>query len=149
LIGLGFTKILANTNLYCLFDRFDLLVLILYLDDLILIGSSEKLIAWCKIELARVSDMKDIDLMHYFLGLEVWQVIGEVFLGHEKYTTKILKWFQMMDYILGHSHDSKFEVTCQLRFRFGGSFGAWIIDWLLMYLVNTRLDFFFVVNHLS
>jgi hypothetical protein len=47
--------------------------------------------------LAREFDMKDIGLMHYFLGLEVWQSPSEVFLGQGKYAVEILKRFQMMD----------------------------------------------------
>jgi hypothetical protein len=49
LLGLGFTKTTADPNFYYLFDRSDLLVLVLYVDDLILTGSSEKLIAGCKV----------------------------------------------------------------------------------------------------
>jgi hypothetical protein len=71
LLGLGFTKTFVYPNLYYLFDRSDFLVLVLYVDDLILTWSSEKLIAWCKVELAREFEM-DIGLMLYFLGLEVW-----------------------------------------------------------------------------
>jgi hypothetical protein len=41
--------------------------------------------------------MKDLGLMHYFLGLEVWQRQGEIFLAQEKYTMDILKRFGMMD----------------------------------------------------
>jgi hypothetical protein len=41
-------------------------------DDLILIGSSKKLIEGCKEELEGELEMKDIALMHYFLVLEVW-----------------------------------------------------------------------------
>jgi hypothetical protein len=41
--------------------------------------------------------MKDMGLMHYFLGLEVWQGDGEIFLGQGKYTTEILKRFHMQD----------------------------------------------------
>jgi hypothetical protein len=33
------------------------------------------------IELACEFEMKDIGLMHYFLGLEVWRGTSEVFLG--------------------------------------------------------------------
>jgi hypothetical protein len=91
LLGLGFTKTFVDPNLYYLFDRFDLLVLVLYVDDLILTGSSEKLIAGCKAELACEFEMKDIGLMHYFLGLEVWQSPGEVFLGQGKYAVEILE----------------------------------------------------------
>jgi len=31
--------------------------------------------------------MKDMGLMHYFLGLEVWLGDGEIFVGEGKYTT--------------------------------------------------------------
>jgi hypothetical protein len=41
--------------------------------------------------------MKDLGLMHYFLGLEVWQRPGEIFLGQGKYTVEILSRFGMMD----------------------------------------------------
>jgi hypothetical protein len=49
-----------------------MLVLVLYVDDLILTFSYENLIAWCKERLVSEFDM-DIDLMHLFLSLEVWQ----------------------------------------------------------------------------
>jgi hypothetical protein len=40
-------------------------------------------------------EMKDLGLMHYFLGLEIWQRKGEIFLGQGKYTVEILKRFGM------------------------------------------------------
>jgi hypothetical protein len=46
-------------------------ILLLYVDDLFLTGE-EKLIAECKQRLAAEFEMKDLGLMHYFLGLEVW-----------------------------------------------------------------------------
>jgi hypothetical protein len=42
--------------------------------------------------------MKDLGLMHYFLGLEVWQRDGQTFLGQGKYEVDILKRFGMQDY---------------------------------------------------
>ena len=50
------------------------------MDDLFLTGSSG-LIEDCKRNLAIEFDMKDLGLMPYFLGLEVWQKDGEIFLG--------------------------------------------------------------------
>ena len=41
--------------------------------------------------------MKDLGLMHYFLGLEVWQRQEEIFLSKGKYTIDILKRFGMLD----------------------------------------------------
>ena len=41
--------------------------------------------------------MKDLGMMHYFLGLEVWQYLDEIFLNQGKYTLEILKRFGMID----------------------------------------------------
>ena len=35
--------------------------------------------------------------MHYFLGLEVWQEPGHIFLGQGKYAVDILRRFRMKD----------------------------------------------------
>jgi hypothetical protein len=40
--------------------------------------------------------MKDLGLMHYFLGLEVWKIHGEIFLAQGKYIVDVLKRFGMM-----------------------------------------------------
>jgi hypothetical protein len=64
LLSLGFANAAMNPNLHCLFDKSMLLVLVPYVDDLILIGSFEKFIEWCKKKLANEFDMKDIGLMH-------------------------------------------------------------------------------------
>jgi hypothetical protein len=58
---------------------------------------AERLIVGCKRELASEFEMKDLGLMHHFLGLKVWQKPGEIFLGHGKYTIEILSRFGMMD----------------------------------------------------
>ena len=41
--------------------------------------------------------MKDLGMMHYFLGLEVWQKPSEIVLSQGKYAVEILKRFGMMD----------------------------------------------------
>lgn len=57
-----------------------LLIIVLYVDDLILTGD-EKMVKPCKEDLAREFEMKDLRLMHYFLGMEVWQGDGELFVS--------------------------------------------------------------------
>jgi hypothetical protein len=52
-----------------------LLILVLYVDDLFLVGA-KKFIAGCKADMATKLKI-DIDMMHYFLGLEVWQTRGK------------------------------------------------------------------------
>jgi hypothetical protein len=58
---------------------------------------AKPLILQCKRELAFEFDMKDLFLVHYYLGLEVWQKPGEIFLGQGKYAVKILQRFGMMN----------------------------------------------------
>ena len=41
--------------------------------------------------------------MHYFLGLEVWQRNGKIFLSQGKYTVEILKRF-LDDGLQGHAY---------------------------------------------
>jgi hypothetical protein len=50
---------------------FDGCPLILHVDDMFLTGD-EYLIVRCKRELASEFEMKDLGLMHYFLGFKVW-----------------------------------------------------------------------------
>jgi hypothetical protein len=44
-------------------------------------------------------EIKDIGMMQYFLGLEVWKRPREIFLGKGKYVVEILKIFLMEGYI--------------------------------------------------
>jgi hypothetical protein len=75
--GLGFTKSEADANLYHIMVEGKPLIIVLYVDDLILTGD-DQLIKSCKEDLAREFEMKDMGLMHYFLGMEVWQRRWEV-----------------------------------------------------------------------
>ena len=68
LMKLGFTRSNANPNLYFKVDMEKPLILVLYVDDLFLIGV-EPLIHQIKRELVVEFEMKDLGLMHYFLGL--------------------------------------------------------------------------------
>eukprot|EP00253_Pinus_taeda_P016151 PITA_16151 len=55
----------------------------------------DQLIKSCKEELAREYKMKDMGLMHYFLGMEVWQKDVEVFVSQGRYANEILRRFHM------------------------------------------------------
>ena len=68
---MGFVKSDANPNLYYLMAEGELLILVLYVHYLFLTSSSG-LIKDCKRNMAVEFNMKDLELMHYFLGLEVW-----------------------------------------------------------------------------
>ena len=69
---MGFTKSDVESNLYFKVVGNLPFILVLYVNDLFLTGD-ENQIAWCKRELMSEFEMKDLGVMHYFLGLEVWQ----------------------------------------------------------------------------
>eukprot|EP00253_Pinus_taeda_P027790 PITA_27790 len=91
--GLDFTKSEVDVNLYHIVAKGKLLIIVLYVDGLILIGD-DQLINSCKEYLAREFDMKDMGLMHYFLGMEVWQGDGEFLVSQGKYANEILGRFR-------------------------------------------------------
>ena len=41
--------------------------------------------------------MKDLDMIHYFIGMEVWKNVGGISLGKGKYAIEILNRFRMMN----------------------------------------------------
>ena len=67
-MSLGFTKSKADSNLYYKVEGDRLVLLLLYVDDLFLTGV-EELISETKEKLSSEFEMKDLGLMHYFLGL--------------------------------------------------------------------------------
>jgi hypothetical protein len=96
LMSLGFTKSKVDSNLYFKVMNDEPVILLLYVDDLFLTGE-ENLIIECKNKLVVEFEMKDLGLMHYFLGLEVWQSPERIFLNQGKYAVEILKRFDMLE----------------------------------------------------
>jgi hypothetical protein len=96
--------------------------------------------------------MKDLGMIHYFLGLEVWQRIDEIFLSQGKYIVEKLKKFELLNLkrmatsmvmnmkklCMSSSYSDEIDPT-QYKQLIGS----------LMYLVNTRLDIFYAVSALS
>eukprot|EP00253_Pinus_taeda_P033149 PITA_33149 len=110
----------------------------------------EELIKSCKEDLAREFEMKDMGLMHYFLGMEVWQKDGEVFVSQGKYVNEILRRFHM-----DKCKTMQTPLACNWRKEDATSsevVAATVYQQLvgsLMYLVNKRPDLCFAVNQLS
>eukprot|EP00253_Pinus_taeda_P009788 PITA_09788 len=151
LMKLGFTRSEADPNLYFMVEDDKPLILVLYVDDLFLIGV-DPLIHKCKRELAFEFEMKDLGLMHSFLGLEVSQKPGEIFLSQGKYVVKILETFGMVDY-------KPMTTPMDLDFKkLSGSVVRHVLQnateyrqliGALMFLVNSRPVICFTVNKLS
>ena len=146
---LGFTKSKVDSNIYFKVMNDEPLILLLYVDDLFS-TREEKFITKCKKKLTTEFEMKDLGLMHYFLGLEVWQSLEKIFLNQGKYAIEILKRFDMlecksmntpMETKLKLMVDTSSELIDVMMYR-------WIIG-SLMNLTNTRLDICFAMNILS
>ena len=71
LSSLGFTKSKADSNLYYKVEYENPMMLLLYVDDLFVTGM-DGLITDMKRKLVVEFEMKDLGMMHYFLGMEVW-----------------------------------------------------------------------------
>ena len=97
---MGFTKSKDDPNLYLKVVEDELVILLLYVDDLSLTGN-EKQFMESKNKLAEEFKMKDLGLMHYFIGLEVWKSSEEIFLNQGKYAVEI-KYVGMQSH--GHTH---------------------------------------------
>jgi hypothetical protein len=151
LMSLGFSKSVVNANLYYKVVDCESLILIMYLDDLFL-TRAERLIAWCKHELASEFEMKNLGMMHYFLRLEVWQRTDEIFLSRGKYTVEILSKFEMFD-----CKSMATPMASNLKKLSESSSDPNLIDptmyrqlmGSLMYLVNTRPDICYAASALS
>ena len=84
LSSLGFTKSKADSNLYYKVEDGNLVILLLYVDDLFVTGM-DGLIADMKTKLVAKLKMKDLGIMHYFLGMEVWQNVDGISLRQGKF----------------------------------------------------------------
>ncbi|KAH9319651.1 hypothetical protein KI387_021420, partial [Taxus chinensis] len=94
---LGFTQSHSDPNLYVKSNDDDIVILIVYVDDLAIIGSGDAAIHKVKSDLCAAFDMTDLGLLHYFLGVEFWQLDHLIFISQVKYATNLLQKFQMYD----------------------------------------------------
>jgi hypothetical protein len=149
LTSLGFTKSKVDYNLYFKVMNDEPVILLLYVDDLFLTGE-EKLITECMKKLASKFEMKDLGLMHYFLGLEVWQSPEMIFLNQGKYAIEILKRFDMLEWkSMNTPMEAKLKLLVDTSSELIDATLYIQIIGSLIYLTNTRPDICFVVNTLS
>ena len=125
------------------------MILLIYVNDLFF-TREEKLISDCKKKLTKGFKMKDIGMMHSFLGLEVWQQLDEIFLNQGKYVVEILKRFWMLDCKAMNTpmvtnlkllNDDSSDTMDVMLYR--------LIILSLMYMMNTRPYICFVANTMS
>ena len=148
--SLGFVKSPSEATLYVKETDANLMVVSVYVDDLLVTGSDEKLVKEFKVEMLKVFEMTDLGLMSYFLGMEVKQDHDGVFISQKKYIKEILKKFLMenckststpMNQKEKFSKNDGAEKTDESQYR--------SLIGCLMYLTATRPDIMFAVSLLS
>jgi hypothetical protein len=87
----------SDSNLYVKRVGNDIILLVVYVDDIIITGSEEDAITWIKSNMSRAFDMTDLGLLHYCLGVEVWQIGSSIFVSQAKYVRSLLDKFRMED----------------------------------------------------
>eukprot|EP00253_Pinus_taeda_P035139 PITA_35139 len=97
LLSQNFERCKSDPNVYMLRTHDSLLTLVLYVDDLLIIGSSASAIATIKRALHDRFLMTDMGPLHFFLGLEISQDATGIKLSQAKYARDLLERFRMTD----------------------------------------------------
>jgi hypothetical protein len=150
LLKFGFVKSLSESTLYIKGDQANFIVISLYVDDLLVTGSNVELIQHFKEDMMQIFEMTDLGEMSYFLGMEVKQKDGDIFICQRKYAKEILKKYNMEDCKSMETPMCQKEKLCK-------DDGTEQVDetlyrsliGCLMYLTATRPDILYAVNVLS
>ncbi|KAG6502603.1 hypothetical protein ZIOFF_034888 [Zingiber officinale] len=95
---LGFKKCTQEHAVYTRGEGEASILVRVYVDDLIVTGSSTKKINKFKQQMMTEFDMSDLGLLSYYLGIEVEQQKSQILLRQLAYAKKILSQFKMADY---------------------------------------------------
>ena len=147
---LGFSRSKLDTALYHKGSEKTKPLVGIYVDDLIIAGSSEEQINKFKEEMMGAFETTDLGLLNSYLGMEIKQSTSSIFLSQRTYMNHILKTFKMSDCnsikMLIEVHfklqkDTEGKQVCLTNFR--SLIGS------LRYLMNTRPDLTYSVSYLS
>ncbi|GJV50200.1 ribonuclease H-like domain, reverse transcriptase, RNA-dependent DNA polymerase [Tanacetum coccineum] len=147
---LNFKKCALEQAVYTRTDKTSTLLIGVYVDDLIVTGTSKKEIESFKYQMQEQFEMSDLGLLAYYLGIEVTQKWGEISIKQTGYATKILKDTGMLD-----CNDAKIPMEPGLKLtklskeKFVDPTEYRSIIGCLRYLLHTRPDLSFPVGLLS
>ena len=71
ILGLGFTRIKHDHCVYFKLIDDHLIYVVLYVDDMLMIGNNKEIIQDVKTQLSSKFDMKDLDDSNFILGMEI------------------------------------------------------------------------------
>ncbi|RVX21294.1 Retrovirus-related Pol polyprotein from transposon RE1 [Vitis vinifera] len=97
LLKLGFYSSQADSSLFVYHSSLGTVYLLLYVDDMIITGSTPSLVHTFTTRLSNEFSMKDLGDLHYFLGVEVQANEKGLFLSQTKYALDLLQRASMID----------------------------------------------------
>jgi hypothetical protein len=97
LLNVGFTSSQTDSSLFVYSSAPEVIYLLLYVDDIIIIGSNMSLIDSFIRKLRLEFSMKDLGTLNYFLGLEFTHSTTGIFLSQLKYTRDLLLRADLLD----------------------------------------------------
>ena len=86
----GFKRCIYDPNLYVKHVDDNIIVIVLYLDDIIINGIQLLLIQNMKSELQKQFEMTDLGILHYFFGFQIWHMEDGILLSQPKYAIDLL-----------------------------------------------------------
>ncbi|XP_060169347.1 uncharacterized mitochondrial protein AtMg00810-like [Lycium barbarum] len=146
LLHLGFKCSKADSSLFILQCKRGTILLLLYVDDIIITGSSDELITDILTSLAKEFSMKDLGSLQFFLGTEVQYFKGGIHRSQRKYAAELLK---KTDMALAKSVSTPLAQKYGLQLSTGNLVDASSyrsIVGSLQYLTLTRPDLSHAVN---
>jgi hypothetical protein len=93
----GFKRGTVDNNLYIKIKDNDLLIVLVYVDDIIFGCNKDSLVQWFSSTMESEFEMSMIGELSFFLGLQITQRSEGMFISQEKYLREMLKRFQMED----------------------------------------------------
>ena len=97
MIHLGFVTSKNDTSLFISHSSHGLLLVLVYVDDIIIIGSHFTQVNHLIQLFHHQFSLKDLGHLHYFLGLEVHRIPITIHLSKKKYITDLLTRAAMLD----------------------------------------------------
>jgi hypothetical protein len=96
-VQLGFHVSKADTSLFMYRHAKVQMYLLIYVDDIIIVSSTDAAVEALLNDLRSEFALKDLGMLNYFLGIEVKPSSDEIVLTQEKYTRDILRRIGMQD----------------------------------------------------
>ncbi|KAE8700736.1 4-coumarate--CoA ligase [Hibiscus syriacus] len=95
LCDMGFRPSRADSSFFIHGTKNDIIYVVVYVDDIHVTSSSEKCVNEVNKQLHDRFSLKDLGLIHYFLGIEVVHTVTGMFLNQKKYVEELLTKFNV------------------------------------------------------